>query len=393
MRGLNSTWLWMANLALLSSSLAGRAVELTVYHEFSGERTNGLETQATMLRATDGALYGTTIRGGANGQGTLFKLVPETKAFQVLRSFSHSPADGREPAGPLSEGNDGFLYGTTSLGGSVGVGTIYKVKKDGTSFNIVSSFTGAGGDGRVPFSGLRQGKDLGWIGTTDEGGMFGSGTIYVIKPGGSRHLVVHHFGGKLRKDGTKPHGPLCQASDGKWYGVTVAGGWEDQGILFVINGDGSGYRVLRAFAGAPHDAAKPFGGLIEATDGLLYGTSVAGGNTLQGTLFRCRKDGSGLELLRMFTGLGTEGRNPYAELLEVKEGVFYGVTLNGGPNGGGLLFRFTGKGSDYETVFTFSDKEGRWPHGGLTLLPDGSLFGTTTSGFGSRGGVVFRVRP
>jgi hypothetical protein len=97
----------------------------------------------------------------------------------------------------------------------------------------------------------------------------------------------------------------------------------------------------------------------------------------------------------VFTGLGAEGRNPYAELLEGKDGVFYGVTLNGGSRGGGLLFKFTGKGSDYETLFAFSDKseEGRGPYGGLTLLPDGSLFGTTTSGNGPRGGVVFQARP
>ena len=396
MRRLISTCLLAANFALWPCRpLVGEPVDLTVYHEFNGDRTNGLETQGALLHATDGALYGTTIRGGAHGQGTLFKLVPETKAFRLIHDFSHSPTDGREPTGPLSEGKDGFLYGTTSLGGSLGVGTIYKVKKDGTSFSLISSFTGVGGDGRGPFSGLRQGKDLGWIGTTDEGGMFGSGTIYVIKPGGSRHLVVHHFGGKLRKDGGKPHGPLCLASDGKWYGATVAGGWDDHGIIFVIHGDGSGYRMLRAFSGAPNDAARPYGGLIEGTDGLLYGTTISGGTALQGTLFRCRKDGGGFELLRVFTGLGAEGSNPYAELVEGKDGSFYGVTLNGGPHAGGLLFRFTGKGSNYETLFAFSDKgeEGRGPYGGLTLFPDGSLFGTTSSGAGLRGGVVFRLQP
>jgi len=96
----------------------------------------------------------------------------------------------------------------------------------------------------------------------------------------------------------------------------------------------------------------------------------------------------------MFTGLGAEGRNPYAELLEGKDGAFYGVTLNGGSQGGGLLFRLTGKG-DYETLYAFSAKgeEGRGPYGGLTLFPDGSLVGTTTSGPGSGGGVVFHVRP
>src|SRR5262245_2606825 len=127
MRRLISTCLFAASFPFLSTSLLGaQSVELTVYHEFNGDRTNGLESQGTLLRATDGALYGTTVRGGAHGQGTLFKLVPDTKAFRVIHDFSHSPTDGREPAGPLSEGKDGFLYGTTSLGGAVGLGTIYK---------------------------------------------------------------------------------------------------------------------------------------------------------------------------------------------------------------------------------------------------------------------------
>src|SRR5262245_49617764 len=105
MRGLISGgqgWVWLG--LLCSMTIAGEASELTIYHEFNRATTNGLESQGALLRGTDGALYGTTINGGAHGRGIVFKLAPDTKAFQVLHHFSTAYGTGREPSGSLAEG-------------------------------------------------------------------------------------------------------------------------------------------------------------------------------------------------------------------------------------------------------------------------------------------------
>lgn len=381
-------------MALLGSGGAAAAeVEVSAQHAFSRNGAVGWEAQGTLLRGTDGALYGTTVRGGKHDQGVLFKFASETTNYLVLHHFSMEKANGRAPYGPLFEGKDGLLYGTSSLGGSAGLGTVFKIQKDGKGFAVLRSFTGVGVDGRVPFAGVRQGKDSAWLGTTEEGGQFGFGTVYRLNGDGTGYRVIHTFGGRPQ-DGEKPHSALCEASDGKWYGVTAAGGSAGWGTVFVLNGDGSGYRLLRAFVGAPNDIGQPSGSLIEAADGMLYGTSVRGGRGSQGTLFRLKKDGMGLEIIRTL-GLGREGSNPYAELIHGKDGTLYGVTLNGGAYNGGVVFQLAPDGSGYKTLFSFSDngREGHRPYAGLTLGTDGSLYGVTCSGGPERTGAIYRVRP
>jgi uncharacterized repeat protein (TIGR03803 family) len=397
MRWFLSSLLYVALVAHFTA-FDGHAAEITVQHTFSREGTGGFEPQAALLLATDGALYGTTLRGGAHRQGVIFKLLPGTTNYSVLHHFSLEKTNGRTPGSPLAEGKDGILYGATTIGGSANLGTVFKINKEGKAFTILHSFTGAGGDGRVPFAGVRQGKDGAWFGATDEGGVHGSGTLYRFDPDGTGYRVIHHFGGKFRSDGAVPKGTLCQASDGKWYGNTSAGGQVGQGTVFMFNGDGTGYRMLHEFAGPPNDAAEPIGDLIEATDGMLYGTSVRGGRASQGTVFRLRKDGTGFELIRTFMGLGGDGRNPYGGLVEGKDGTLYGVTFNGGAHASGLLFQLSRDGSVYKALLDFSPNgvEGQRPYAGLTLGPDGDLYGTTTGTTGSvtdrRGGAVFRVR-
>jgi uncharacterized repeat protein (TIGR03803 family) len=382
--------------ALLGSGVAieAAAAQVSVEHTFARNGLAGQEAQGTLLRGTDGALYGTTVRGGKHSQGVLFKFAPETTNYLVLHEFSMEKTNGRAPYGPLAEGKDGLLYGTTSLGGAAGLGTVFRMQKDGKGFTVLHSFTGVGADGRVPFAGVRQAKDSAWLGTTDEGGLNGCGTIYRLNGDGTDYRVIHTFGGKFRQDGEKPHSALREASDGKWYGTTAAGGRDNWGTVFVLNGDGSGYRSLRPFAGVPNDVAQPFGSLLEATDGMLYGTSVVGGRGMQGTVFRLKKDGTGFEIVRALSGLGGEGRNPHAELVQGKDGTLYGVTLNGGAHNGGVVFQLASDGSGYKTLHAFSEngREGFRPYAGLTLGADGSLYGVTSSGGPERAGAIYRVR-
>jgi uncharacterized repeat protein (TIGR03803 family) len=111
-------------------------------------------------------------------------------------------------------------------------------------------------------------------------------------------------------------------------------------------------------------------------------------------LFRLKKDGTGLELIRELSGLGGEGRNPHAELMQGKDGMLYGVTLSGGVNNGGLVFQIAPDGSGYKTLYAFSESgaEGHRPYAGLALGTDGSLYGTTSRGGPTRAGAIYRVQ-
>src|SRR5579885_183827 len=133
-----------------------------------------------------------------------------------------------------------------------------------------------------------------------------------------------------------PYGRLLQAADGKVYGTTSAGGAAGQGTVFVMNPDGSGFAVLHRFGLIAGDGARPFGALLEASDGSLYGTTEAGGQNGLGTVYKLNKDGSSFVLLRSFAG--NDGANPEAGLIEGSDGLLYGTTSGGGTNDYGVVF-------------------------------------------------------
>ena len=126
--------------------------------------------------------------------------------------------------------------------------------------------------------------------------------------------------------------------------------------------------------------------------GILY--SVTGGRGAQGTLFRVNKDGTGYEIIHAFSSLGGEGRNPYAGVVEGSDGNLYGTTLNGGADLRGLIYRIDVDGSDYQILFSFPNKglAGRGPYAGLILEGDDVFYGTTTGEGAGGAGAVFCLR-
>jgi uncharacterized repeat protein (TIGR03803 family) len=140
------------------------------------------------VEGSDGALYGTTHAGGAYGVGTAFKLNKDGSDFNVLHSFSTNGGDGQFPSAAVVEGSDGALYGTTSAGGANtnqygdSFGTVFKLNKDGNGYAILHNFGASGADGQNPFTGLVQGSDGAFYGTTFGGGYSGFGTAFKIWP-------------------------------------------------------------------------------------------------------------------------------------------------------------------------------------------------------------------
>jgi len=262
---------------------------------------------------------------------------PASAASQTLLSFGSASAQGRRPYSGVVVGKDSALYGTTIQGGTNGVGTLFKVNADGTGYTLFHTFLTNGIDGQSPVA-LLQGSDGKLYGTTSIGGTNRSGTIYGLNTNGTGYTLLHTFG-SIAGDGQNPQAGLMEGTNGTLYGTTFFGGAQDGGIVFKLNKDGSGYQVIHVFTAWPTDGDGPSGALVEADDGYLYGTTVYGGQTAAiGTLFRLRKNGSDYSLLHTFQGKDGDGSVPTHALCKTANGDLFGITQSGGEAGVGTVF-------------------------------------------------------
>ena len=147
----------------------------TLLHQFAEVAGDGTGPLTGLAQDLDGILYGTTSRGGSNDRGTIFKLSTNGTDYVVLHSFGDYAGDGDAPAGVVP-GSDGMLYGTTTDGSSGGFGTVFRLNKDGTGYEPLCRFNGS--NGKTPVGGLVQGGDAAFYGTTTYGGDMGFGTVF-----------------------------------------------------------------------------------------------------------------------------------------------------------------------------------------------------------------------
>ncbi|SPE42639.1 3-carboxymuconate cyclase (fragment) [Candidatus Sulfotelmatobacter sp. SbA7] len=276
--------------------------------------------------------------------GTVFEVTPTGK-ITTLYSFCAQTncMDGDEPRATLIEGPNGDFYGTSFQGGASGAGTVFKITADGT-FTTLYNFCQRKNcaDGSMPGAGLVQGTDGDFYGTTEWGGpacMNNScGTIFKITPGGSL-TTLHIFHGT---DGWIPAGSLVQGPDGNFYGTTEDGGdltchgsrGGGCGTIFTMTPSGA-LTTLHIFTLT--DGVGPIAGLVLGTDGNLYGTTSGydnGRKYSDGTIFQITPQGV---LTTLHTFNGTDGANPWGGLLQATNGIFYGATISGGNFHCGLL--------------------------------------------------------
>jgi len=252
-------------------------------HSFAG--TDGSAPRAPLIQGPDGALYGTAY-GGPGSAGVVFKLNLDGSGFQVLHAFTNTP-DGNAPFGGLMLGPDGALYGTTVSGGTNGFGTIYRIQTDGNNSQILHSFAG-GSDGQSPMAALCQASDGLLYGTTSAGGTNGVGTVFLLTTNGSGFKVMHTFQGQAGNDGGTAVGSLVQAWGNEIYGTTGSGGTNNAGTIFRFAPGGGGYQVAYSFSGG-NDGSDPLAGLVPGAasggSGVLYGTTQNGGAHAQGTVY------------------------------------------------------------------------------------------------------------
>ncbi|WP_018613818.1 choice-of-anchor tandem repeat GloVer-containing protein [Segetibacter koreensis] len=268
------------------------------------------------------------------------------------------------------------LMGLTSTGGSQGKGTAFTIKSSGSGFSVVTSF--AASVGTAPFETFLKGKDSAYYGTTSSGGKNNSGNI--IKICGGSTTVLYSFNKNI--DGGSPKGSLIQATDGNLYGMTTTGGTNGNGTIFRIKTSGA-YTVLRNLKSAT-DGGSPQGSLVQGKDGSLYGVTSIGGAMNAGTIFKISLTGT-FKVLRHLS-VNTDGGNPEGNLIQGKDGNFYGLTKNSG-----RIFKITSAGT-FTSLHTFvSTTDGGLPSGSLVESSDGNFYGTTSSGGSFNGGTIFKV--
>jgi uncharacterized repeat protein (TIGR03803 family) len=266
--------------------------------------TDGAYPSGALIEGSDGYLYGVTLAGGSNGTGVIFRMSRDGSDFQAIFEFSavtSSSSDsltinetGSAPKGALLQAPDGYLYGATSVGGSAGRGTIFRVHMDGSGFEVVHDFTDLSSDspytnvdGAYPPFGLTDGQDGLLYGVANSGGSDGAGTVFSVDPNSLTFTVLHDFD---TTGGSVPSGPLLLASDSLLYGVTAAGGTNSNGdstnygTLYSIARDGTGFQTLYSFDATQGSA--PSGPLLELDPNTFIGVTTATGQCGQGTLFQ-----------------------------------------------------------------------------------------------------------
>jgi len=291
------------------------------------------------------------------------------------------------PYAGLSADSAGNLYGTTSAGGTADMGVVFKL--DGTQQETVLHYFRGGADGAVPYAGVILDAPGNLYGTTYQGGAANLGVVYKLDASG-RSTVLHSFLGGA--DGASPEAGVILDSAGNLYGTTSAGGSANAGVVFKVDATGQ-ETVLYSFTGGA-DGDKPLAGLVLDPAGNLYGTTVAGGTFNWGVVFKL--DAAGHEtVLHSFTN-GADGAEPYAGVTLGPDGKLYGTTGFGGRKGidgfeGGVVFRLDATTGIETVLYSFpAGLDNYGPNSGVVLDPSGNLYGTAGA-VDKQGGVVFKL--
>jgi uncharacterized repeat protein (TIGR03803 family) len=382
-------------------------------HSFPGTSSDGYAPAADLVLGGN-TLYGTTPSGGRGGNGTVFSINTDGSAYTVIKNFTNT--DGANPQSGLVLDN-GVLYGTTqSGGGAFQSGTVFKVNTNGSGFMVIKSFPamnptilGTNSDGAQPHGTLvSDGKAL--FGTASMGGVAGSGTIFKINLSDWGFTVLKTFpptfqgtnnvSGNIlvhgtNVDGARPAAGLLLAGS-TLYGTTFYGGMYSNGVVFKIDTDGSGFAVIKCFSGLicppgmPYgtnsDGANPRAALALSGD-TLYGMTVNGGSLYDGTIFKLKTNGTDFAVLKNY--YNADGAWPYNALL-VDGQTLYGSTVGGGTTNKGVVFKTFIDGSNYTVLKNLNPVDGFYCYSRL-VLSSNKLFGTTYYGGTNNGGVVFSL--
>lgn len=348
--------LW--TLALLAT--LAPAQTFTVLYNFQNIDGCCAVNPSVMAQGKDGYIYGATTSGGLYGYGTIFKIAPTGGVLVTLHSFHN--IDGMGPQGGVSLGLDGNLYGTTYEGGT-GHGTIFKITPAGV-FTSLYSFANTT-DGGYPRTPPVQAQDGNLYGATGNGTKY---VLYRITPAGVFTIMATLVGQTFT--------PLLLGTDGNLYGTTLYGGTYNEGTVFQFSPSAKTIKTLYSF----HTEWNPSGPLTQGSDGALYGTAANQGTGSAGAIFRITTGGT-YKVVYNFTTAGTaDGRTPQNGVVQGSDGFLYGVALQGGGTNQGTLFKVSTTGTGFTLLHSFQTNTGDTPNSALLLHTNGALYGLTFHG-------------
>jgi uncharacterized repeat protein (TIGR03803 family) len=345
---------------------------------------DGINPQGALALGPDGNFYGTTRDGGTNKLGTIFRLSPDGVLTRLL---SFDGTNGSFPQSGLALGRDGNFYGTTTSGGSNRFfGTVFRFKTSGT-LTTLASFDGIN-NGSSPQCPLLIDTAGALYGVTPLQGPGLRGTVFRVTTNGDLTTLVSFN----NTNGSTPRDGLIMGDDGNFYGTTAGGGASNLGTVFRMTPAGA---LATLFSFSNTNGANPLGGLILGKDGFFYGTTGFGGPNLSfGTVFKITATG---DLTTLFNFHGTDGEEPSFRLIFGNDGRLYGTASFGGSSGtdsfgpgAGSVFSITTNGM-FSTLFLFQGTNGSNPAASLLVGPDGNLYGTTAQGGPGGGGTIFRI--
>lgn len=363
---------------------------------------SGAEASGPLTEGPDGRLYGLTAAGGRHGGGTLYVIGRDGSGYRAVHHFAGPGAAGT-PSGPLIFGTDGRIYGTTERSpGAPAAGAIFRYTLSEQKFEIVKGLddeTSPGFWTRVCLGGVIEGSDGALYGVAGGGREFASTTsptvVFRVDKDGRSHRIIHTFAqGRRHHPGSQ--GPLIEGSDGLLYGAcfnTPAGG-NDGGFLYRLSKTGTDFQVVFDFSLQPGEPSRPVGGVIEGSDGFLYGQLRYGTGQQRpetGAVYRIARSGAEYQVLHEFN---TESLYaPVGELFEGSDGRLYGGTIRGKSSipsfiVSGGYFALNKDGSGFTVLSRDSTREP--PSTSLIQASDGKLYGAGLRP-DSKNGVVYSL--
>ena len=355
-------------------SMNYNGTDYQIIHNFNSEIGDGAYPLGNMTVYNE-MLWGTTLKGGVDDIGTIFKIDLSDDSYSQI--FDFYPTTSKAPSGSLVHVN-GELWGVTMGGGSMNFGTIYKLSLADTSYSKIHDFI----DGRIPYGKLIFDQNYLW-GTTTGGGTHNKGTVFKILSDGTSFEIVHNLTtiGDVR-------GSLIYQG-GKFWGLAKETRLESfGGGVFSFENDGSNLRFHHQFEFENFNQGFTPTGTLCYFDGILYGMTDGGGTGGTGTIFKIDNDGSNFGQIHSFNE--TNGQFPYGALVNDGRKLF-GVSRRGGI-GYGLIYSIEYDGSDFTKLHQFQWQREVTPDDDL-LLKNGHLYGSTgkKGSGGDNTGVIFKI--
>ena len=333
--------------------------------------------------------------GLAPTPGYIYKLNQNGENKEIVYNISGVGGYGPGSGGSLLQADNKKLYGMTKAAGTNNMGTVFEYDVAQQQYTILVDFDGTNGK-KPETNNLIQASNGKLYGMTPEGGDYDGGVIFeydLVTNTFTKLIDLHDTLGKA------PTGDLYQVDNTDsiiFYGMTKEGGKNNGGVLFKYNLTDSSYRVVKNFDGYyPYHkefGRHPYGSVMQAENGKIYGLTREGGTHDNGVLFEY--DPGSMIFIKKFDFTSNEtGKRPKGSLIQAADGKLYGVTQYGGGN-------FAGGGGNAGAVFSYDitndtlilraslgDGVGTYPLGSLVQATSGKMFGTTYMGACSSGGV------